>query len=233
MHKVIGIIPARYESTRFPGKPLVDISGKTLIQRTYENAKRCETLDLVVVATDDERIAAEIRSFGGEVVITSKECPTGTERIAEALMQIGDAEIVVNVQGDEPTLEPDVIAKVVQVLQEDPESVMSTAVVKLKDEEKNDPHVVKCVMDKEGHALYFSRSPIPFSKSTYYKHLGIYGFRKDFLLHYSELEPTPLQQAEDLEQLKVLEHGYKIHVAIVESNAIGIDTPEDIEKLSL
>jgi len=239
--KVLGVIPARFGSVRFPGKPLAEISGKTLIQRTFENAKRCTLFGEIVVATDDERIAEHVASFGGKAIMTSEECPTGTERIAEAVGKGGfdDVEIVVNVQGDEPTLEPQVIERVITELANDPKAVMSTVVVKIQSEEEaNDHHVVKCVIDEDSHALYFSRALIPSGKTgkwredfTYYKHIGLYGFRREFLLRYSDLEPTPLQKAEDLEQLKVLEHGHKIKVAIVDSEAIGVDTPEDLQKL--
>jgi 3-deoxy-manno-octulosonate cytidylyltransferase (CMP-KDO synthetase) len=241
MGKIIGIIPARYGSTRLPGKPLIQIGGKSLIQRTYENAKKCRSLDQIIVATDDNRIADHVRAFDGEVVMTSPDCATGTDRIIESLSQgnFGDAEIVINIQGDEPTLEPEVIEKVIGALKHDAEAVVSTAAVKLESKEcAFNPSVVKCVMDQKGHAIYFSRSLIPGGKNhewrpgiTYYKHLGIYGYRTSFLKKYGQLNPTPLQLAEDLEQLKILEHGYKIAVAIVKSNAIGVDTPEDIKKI--
>ena len=241
MAKVIGIIPARYGSTRLPGKPLLKIAGKSLIQRTYENAKQCKSLDQVIVATDDVRIADHVLGFDGEVVMTSPACATGTDRIVEALTQgnLSKAEIVINIQGDEPALEIAVIEKVIAILKADKEAVVSTAVVKLESaEDAVNPSVVKCVIDQEGHALYFSRSLIPGGKTgvwrpeiTYYKHLGIYGYRTAFLQEYSQLEQTPLQIAEDLEQLKILENGYKIAVAVVNSNAIGVDTPEDIKKI--
>ncbi len=241
MDKVIGIIPARYGSTRLPGKPLLKIAGKSLIQRTYENAKKCKSLDQVIVATDDVRIADHVLSFDGEVVMTSTACATGTDRIVEALTQgnLSEAEIVINIQGDEPNIEVDVIDKVIAILKADKEAVVSTAVVKLESsEDATSTSVVKCVMDQKGHAIYFSRSLIPGGKNgvwrsdvTYYKHLGIYGYRTEFLKEYSDLEPTPLQLAEDLEQLKIIENGYKIAVAIVKSQAIGVDTAEDIKKI--
>lgn len=239
MSRVIGVIPARHGSVRFPGKPLVKIEGKTLIQRTFENCKQCESLDEVIVATDDERIADHVASFGGNAVMTSEECRSGSDRVAEAIADLSDVDIVVNIQGDEPNLEPSTIDQIVSLLKEDPQAQMSTAAVLLTSEEDwRRTSVVKCVIDKQGNALYFSRSPIPGGKDgkwdpsvNYYKHLGIYGFRREFLLQYPRLEPTPLQLAEDLEQLKALEHGFKIKVAVVESEAIGIDTPEDIHKL--
>ncbi|MFQ5729558.1 MAG: 3-deoxy-manno-octulosonate cytidylyltransferase [Waddliaceae bacterium] len=241
-HKTVGMIPARYGSRRLPGKPLMQISGKSLIQRTYENAQRSPLLNRLYVVTDDERIFEHVLGFGGEVIMTPPECPTGTERLAKAVKNNGkfdDVEIIVNIQGDEPFLEQEVIESVVRILQEDSEAVMSTAVVPIHDrEEAVDYSVNKCVMDTHGNALYFSRTLIPSSHTgewrpdaNYYKHLGIYGYRRQFLMHYADLEPTPLQIAEDLEQLKVLEHGYRMKVAIVESQAIGVDTPEDIKKV--
>lgn len=239
-HKIIGMIPARYASSRFPGKPLSLISGKSLIQRTYENSLKCTLLDDVIVATDDDRIFEHVESFGGKVIMTSVDCPTGTERLAEAIhANFKDVDVVINIQGDEPLLEPDVIRKVGEILINDPVAVMSTAVVKIDNEEDaNSRSVNKCVIDANGNALYFSRSLLPGGHSgkwdpnkTYYKHLGIYGYRRDFLFHYAELSPTPLQLAEDLEQLKVLEHGFRIKVAVVDSVSIGVDTPEDINKV--
>lgn len=239
-HKIIGMIPARYASTRLPGKPLSLISGKSLIQRTYENTQRCPFLDEVVVATDDDRIYTHVKEFGGEVVMTSVDCPTGTERLAEAIhANFKDVDIVINIQGDEPLLEPEVIQKVGEALLNDTVAVMSTAVVKIDNEEDaNNRSVNKCIIDTNSNALYFSRSLLPGGHSgkwdpsqTYYKHLGIYAYRRDFLLHYAELSPTPLQIAEDLEQLKVLEHGFRIKVAVVDSASIGVDTPEDINKV--
>jgi 3-deoxy-manno-octulosonate cytidylyltransferase (CMP-KDO synthetase) len=241
-HKIAGMIPARYGSRRLPGKPLIQISGKTLIQRTYENARRSPILDSLFVVTDDKRIFEHVLDFGGKAIMTSRECPTGTERLAEAVKNDGkfdNVEIVVNIQGDEPFLEPGIIERVVRILQEDSDAVMSTAAVPIRDrEEAIDYSVNKCVMDKHGNALYFSRTLIPNGHMggwrpgiNYYKHLGIYGYRRRFLTLYAELAPTPLQIAEDLEQLKVLEHGYRIKVAVVESQSIGIDTPEDIKKV--
>jgi len=242
MKKAVGIIPARYGSTRFPGKPLHLIYGKTLIQRTLENAQKCACLEKVIVATDDLRIFDHVSSFGGEVVMTSQTCMTGTDRLIEVVKAYAiETDIILNIQGDEPFLEPEVITKVIEILAEDTTAQMSTAIIPIYDKEEiENLSVVKCVPDLSGNALYFSRSVIPGSKSqtispdvTYYKHLGIYGYRKSFLLKYGELAPTPLQLAEDLEQLKVLEHGYKIKTAVVKSQSIGIDTPEDLNKIEL
>lgn len=240
--KTLGMIPARFGSTRFPGKPLAIIAGKTLIQRTFENARRCQLLDELVVATDDNRIYDHVVEFGGKAVMTPPECPTGTERLADAVRnnkQFYDYEAIINIQGDEPLLEPEVITSVIEKLLEDETAAMSTAAVKIfsKEEAKN-YSVVKCVLDQNRKALYFSRTLIPNghggewqSDVTYYKHLGIYGYRRDFLMHYADLQPTPLQLAEDLEQLKVLENGYCIKVALVESASIGVDRPEDVKQI--
>lgn len=238
---VVGIIPARYGSTRFPGKPLAPLLGKTLIQCTYENALRCPTLDEVVVATDDKRIFDHVKSFGGNVVMTSVDCPTGSDRLAEVLKnndRYQNTQIVVNVQGDEPCLDPTVIQKVVSALQNDPVAVMATAVVPLREEEATDPHSPKCVIDLNGYALYFSRSLIPGNrqgaynnKIPYYKHVGIYVFKRDFLQTYAQLSSTPLQQIEDLEQLKALEHGYRIKVVVVEDVSLDVNVPDDIKKV--
>ena len=226
MPNFVGIIPTRYGSTRFPGKALAEISGKSLIQRTYENTKRCQPLDDVIVATDDQRIYDHVVQFGGKATMTSPECPTGSERVAEVAKNLQDIEIIVNIQGDEPCLEPGVIESVIEVLMQDGDAIMSTAITQLRPEETADRSVVKCVIDTQGYALYFSRAQVPG-----YKHLGIYGFRRDFLIQYAELDPTPLQMTENLEQLKVLEHGYRIKTVIVESQSIGVDTLDDIKKV--
>ncbi len=242
MADVLGIIPARYGSARFPGKPLVSILGKSLIQRTYENALRCKALHKVLVATDDARIYDHVKSFGAPVVMTSPDCPTGTDRLAEVMRDHPDLvsyKIIINIQGDEPLLDPNVIAGVADALKDDAHAAMSTAIIKLHSaEEAINPSVVKCVIDHKGYALYFSRALIPGGKElkyrpeiTYYKHLGIYGYRRDFLLHYNTLKQTPLQLAEDLEQLRVLEYGFRIKTAIVDSECMDVNTPEDIKKV--
>lgn len=240
--QVIGIIPARFGSTRFPGKPLIQILNKSLIQRTYESALRCQSLDHLIVATDDQRIYDHVNSFGGKVILTKENCPSGTDRLVDALQQldfVDEDALIINIQGDEPCIEPDVIQKVIDILISDSSAVMSTAIMPL-DPEKDGQNssVVKCVIDQNQTALYFSRSLIPGNKEQrthpqhiYYKHLGIYGYRRHFLFLYPKLPPTPLQQLEDLEQLKVLEHGYKIKTAVVSSLSIGVDTPEDIKKV--
>ncbi|KAL5730356.1 3-deoxy-manno-octulosonate cytidylyltransferase [Ranunculus cassubicifolius] len=237
--RVIGIIPARFASSRFEGKPLVHILGKPMIQRTWERAMMATTLERVVVATDDERIAECCRGFGADVVMTSESCRNGTERCNEALQKLDKKyDVVVNIQGDEPLIEPEIIDGIVKSLQAAPDAVFSTAVTSLKPEDGLDPNRVKCVVDNHGYAIYFSRGLIPFNKSgkvnpnfPYLLHLGIQSYCTKFLKIYPELPPTPLQLEEDLEQLKVLENGYKMKVIKVDHDAHGVDTPEDIEKI--
>ncbi|RAL38145.1 unnamed protein product [Cuscuta campestris] len=237
--RVIGIIPARYASTRFPGKPLQHILGKPMIQRTWERAKSATTLDRVVVATDDDKIAECCRGFGAEVIMTSESCRNGTERCNEALQKLEKKyDVVVNIQGDEPLIEPEIIDGIVLALQAAPDAVFSTAVTSLKPEDAFDPNRVKCVVDNRGYAIYFSRGLIPFNKSgkvnprfPYLLHLGIQSYDAKFLKIYPELQPTPMQLEEDLEQLKVLENGYKMKVIKVDHEAHGVDTPEDVHKI--
>lgn len=239
---VVAIIPARFGSTRFPGKILADIKGKTLIQRTYENAMRCSLLEEILVATDDKRIFDHVVAFGGKAIMTPVDCPTGSDRLAyvvDKLSFLQQAEMIVNIQGDEPCIDPDVTASIIKILQNDATAVMSTAVVRIESEaEAANPSEPKCVLDLQGNVLYFSRNLIPGRLGhgfcpdiNYYKHLGIYAYRPDFLLKYRDLPMTPLQRAEDLEQLKVLEHGYRIKAAIVDSASIGVNHPEDIKKV--
>ncbi|KAL6282319.1 hypothetical protein ACE6H2_013248 [Prunus campanulata] len=236
---VVGIIPARFASSRFPGKPLVPILGKPMIQRTWERAKLATTLDQLVVATDNEKIAECCLGFGADVIMTSDTCRNGTERCNEALQKFKKKfDIVVNIQGDEPLIEPEIIDGVVKALQAAPDAVFSTAVTSLKPEDASDPNRVKCVVDSHGYAIYFSRGLIPYNKSAkvnphfpYLLHLGIQSYDAKFLRKYPELAPTPLQLEEDLEQLKVLENGYKMKVIKVDHEAHGVDTPEDVEKI--
>ncbi|XP_022142727.1 3-deoxy-manno-octulosonate cytidylyltransferase, mitochondrial [Momordica charantia] len=237
--RVVGIIPARFASSRFEGKPLVEILGKPMIQRTWERAKMATTLDCVVVATDDAKIEQCCKGFGADVVMTSESCRNGTERCNEALQKLEKKyDIVVNIQGDEPLIEPEIIDGVVKALQAAPDAVFSTAVTSLKPEDAFDPNRVKCVVDNHGYAIYFSRGLIPFNKSgkvnlqfPYLLHLGIQSFDSKFLRIYPELQPTLLQLEEDLEQLKVLEHGYKMKVIKVDHEAHGVDVPEDVDKI--
>ncbi|MBA3958048.1 MAG: 3-deoxy-manno-octulosonate cytidylyltransferase [Parachlamydiaceae bacterium] len=241
---VIGMIPARLASTRFPGKILHPIAGKSLIQHTFENAQRCNLLKSLIIATEDKRVFDHVTSFGARAIMTSVDCLTGTDRIVEALRnnnEWNDADIIVNIQGDEPCLDPEVIQKVVEALVNDPEAVMSTAATKLEcAEEALSSSIVKCAIDQNGNALYFSRALIGAGKSgkwhpkmPIFRHMGLYAFRRDFLLKYGDLPVTPLQLAEDLEQLKVLEHGFRIKVALVDHFSIGVDIPDDIQKVEL
>ncbi len=215
------------------------IAGKTLLQHTYDNAYQSGCFDELVVATDDPRIYQHATEFGGRAVMTSEDHINGTDRIAEALINcpdLHDAEIVVNIQGDEPCVEFEVFEKLKELLQNDSEAVMATAVTLITNEaDLKDPSIPKCVMDQRNNALYFSRALIPASfvgvTRAAYRHIGIYAFRRDFLLRYGQLPATPLQLSESLEQLKVLEHGYRVKVAIVAGESPGVNTPEDILKV--
>lgn len=234
--QVVGIIPARYGSTRLPGKPLRDICGEPMIQHVYKRAAEAEVFNRVLVATDDERIKKRVEDFGGEAVMTSPEHKTGTDRLAEAAQRI-EADIIVNIQGDEPLISPAMIGELVHPLLADSNLVMSTLKKEIKNKaEVNNPDLVKVVTDKEGYALYFSRLPIPYLRnqetgSKFYKHIGLYAYRKEFLLEFAQLAATPLEEAESLEQLRALENGYRIKVVETEHAPIGVDTEEDLEKV--
>ena len=234
--EVFAFIPARYASTRFEGKPLALIDGRTMTEHVYSRVKEARLVKSVAVATDDERIAEAVRGFGGTVVMTSADCLTGTERVAEAveLASLDDDDIVVNVQGDEPLIEPELIDATVQPLLDDRALVMSTARTLIKDsEELGNPNVVKVTTDINGRALYFSRSVIPFDRdggsAKIYKHIGIYVYRAAFLKKLADLKPTPLESVEHLEQLRVLENGFDIHVIDTDYHPLSVDTPEDLE----
>jgi 3-deoxy-manno-octulosonate cytidylyltransferase (CMP-KDO synthetase) len=234
--RVAGVIPARYHSTRLPGKPLSDIGGKPMIQHVYENALRASVLDPVLVATDDERIAAAVAGFGGRAVMTSADHQTGSDRIAEVARGL-DTEVVVNIQGDEPFVSPRMLEEVVRPLFEDAELPMCTLMNEIPEEAFSDPAVVKVVTDLAGNALYFSRSLIPYPRRREghraYEHIGIYAYRREFLLAYTALAPTPLEHAESLEQLRALEHGYRIKVVLTGADdyiPLSVDTPEDLER---
>jgi 3-deoxy-manno-octulosonate cytidylyltransferase (CMP-KDO synthetase) len=243
---IIAIIPARYDSTRFPGKPLVPIKGKPMIQWVYERAGRSTLVDRVIVATDDERIREAVSAFGGRAVMTSPRHPTGTDRIAEAAAELA-CDIVVNVQGDEPLIRPEMIDQAVGPLLDDPGIPMGTLCRKIENrEEAFDPNVVKVVFDKNGFALYFSRAPIPWQRDswagrqtpaelplagTLYKHIGLYAYRRSFLLEYTKLEQTQCEAAEKLEQLRALEHGYRIKTVVTEHESFGVDIPDDLGKI--
>jgi 3-deoxy-manno-octulosonate cytidylyltransferase (CMP-KDO synthetase) len=240
--RATAIIPARYASTRFPGKPLATINGKPLIQYVWEAASRASLINRVIIATDDERIFKAVKEFGGEGLMTSSNHATGTDRISEVAKKI-KADIIVNVQGDEPLIEPRVIDMAVEPFRGirtefgSSELQMGTICTEIKNKDELDnPNVVKVVADCNGFALYFSRYPIPYnrdndSRASYYKHIGLYVYRKDFLIKFSQLPPTPLEEIEKLEQLRALEHGYKIKVIKTEYNSIGVDTHEDLERV--
>jgi len=239
--KVIAIIPARYHSNRFEGKPLALINGKPMIQHVVERARQVDILSMVVVATDDERIAEVVRSFGGDVVMTGPDHATGTDRLAEAasLIDINEQDIIVNIQGDQPLFPAEVVEQVARPMVEDPSLPMSTLIYKIvRPEEIDDPNHVKTVFDRHGNALYFSRAPIPFQRNpdeparpTYYKHLGFYAYRKGFLLTFVGLPEGEWERFEKLEQLRALEYGYTIRVILTDHDSVEVDTPKDIERV--
>jgi 3-deoxy-manno-octulosonate cytidylyltransferase (CMP-KDO synthetase) len=227
------IVPARMASTRFPGKPLADLAGQPIVQWVHERALQAKTVSRVIVATCDTEITDAVVGFGGEAVMTSDRHRSGTDRIAEAAQSI-DADIIVNVQGDEPLIDPESIDRAVEPLLQDREIVMSSLMVPIDRDAAADPNLVKVVVDVEGFALYFSRSPIPYERNPAmrtYGHIGLYAYRRDFLLRFASLDPTPLEQAESLEQLRALEHGFKIMMVEVADRALGVDTPEDLERV--
>lgn len=236
--KILGIIPARYASSRLPGKMLKEISGKTLIQRTYERAKGAKLLDELVIATDNVIVKEHVEAFGAKAYLTSPECPTGSDRVAElALSTFPEYDHVVNVQGDEPLIKPETIDQLITKHISEPNALMTTAVTPIIHPEMIfSPSSVKCVFDKHGRALFFSRSPLPNPYKNkkdipYFRHIGIYCFRKEFLKTFQSLEATPLGLIEELEQLKVLEHGYPIYVAIVSDEGVEVNYEEDIAKV--
>ena len=231
--KAIIVIPARYASSRFPGKPLARIKGKPLIEWVYKAASESSLAHRVIVATDDKRISECVRSFGGEVVLTSPHCPSGTDRVAEAVKKLNeDSELIVNVQGDEPLIKGEVIDAVIEELRK------VNAIVTLKKRitdmsEYNNPNVVKVVCNSLGFALYFSRSPIPYMRNQgeSFKHIGIYGYRRDLLFKFVSLSIGILEKTEGLEQLRAIENGIPIKVIETEYEAVGVDVPEDISKV--
>lgn len=236
---IVGIIPARYGSTRFPGKPLAEIAGRPMIHHVYERACHASLLEEVLVATDDQRIFDAVRQFGGEAIMTSANHPTGTDRLAEIAAHMSAADIIVNIQGDEPLISPEAINGVVQALLNDEDSVMSSVMVPMPElMDVWNANVVKVVTDLHGHALYFSRAPIPSlpeagaTTGPWKRHLGLYAYRRDFLLKFTSLPQTPLEKIERLEQLRALEHGYRIKMVLLEEDhSIGVDTPEDLQRV--
>lgn len=235
---VIGVIPARYASTRFEGKVLADILGKPMIQHVWERAKESLLLDDLIVACDDERVANTAREFGAKVAMTSKGHACGTDRISEVVNPL-DVKVIINIQADEPLIHPTMIDALARVLLEEKEVTMATIVKKIDDpKEACDPNVVKVVVDKDNFALYFSRSLIPhraanseIKEPLYHKHIGLYGYTKDFLFIYKNLPASNLEKTERLEQLRVLEEGFRIKVVETKFDCIGVDTPEDLKKV--
>jgi len=240
--RVIGVIPSRYGSQRLPAKPLVDLAGKTMVERVYARARQCRLLDSVVVATDDERIVQVVEAFGGDVLMTSPELASGTDRVA-AVAGLIEGEIFVNIQGDEPLMEPRMMEQAVRLVLDDSAVTVATLAKRIeRAEDLANPATVKVVFNGKGNALYFSRSAIPYYRGEqdlgrwlknhdYYKHIGIYVFRKAFLGVYASLAESPLEKAERLEQLRILEHGTPIKVGITEFDSIPVDTLEDAEKV--
>lgn len=239
---IVAIIPARFASTRLSGKPLADINGKPMVQHVFERAQRATLVDSVMVATDDARIVAAVNGFGGKAVMTPVEMKTGTDRIAYVARSLRDAEIVVNVQGDEPLIAPEMIDEAVRPVINDSTITVGTLVRKIESEDElRNPGVVKVVRSVDGRALYFSRSVIPFSRDIggpellrrhiYFKHIGLYVFRRDFLMRFPGLSQTNLEIAENLEQLRILEHGFTIAATVTEHDSITVDTAEDLERV--
>jgi 3-deoxy-manno-octulosonate cytidylyltransferase (CMP-KDO synthetase) len=237
--KILGIIPARYASTRFPGKPLADINGKPMIQRVYEQAKKCKILAEVVVATDDKRIESAVKKFGGNVVMTSSKHQSGTDRCYEALRKTaGTFSAVINIQGDEPFIHPKQIEKVANCFK-NKNVQLATLAMKLNNaEELTNPNTIKVLISKKKEAIYFSRTAIPYYRGKkqsewpkahiYYKHIGIYGYRADILGQVTKLDRSPLEIAESLEQLRWLENGYRINIDLTPHESFSIDTPKDL-----
>ena len=231
--KVLCVIPARYASTRLPGKPLSMIAGKPMIQHVYERACQAQLPDEVVVATDNELVEKAVLNFGGKAVMTSPDHPSGTDRLAEVALMYPDVDVIVNVQGDEPMIPPEVIDRLAEAFNSDADLNMATMKVVMDEEDYENPAAVKVVTDQQGYALYFSRSLMPYPRNKpegfkVFKHVGIYAYRRNFLLKYAALAPTPLEKAESLEQLRALENGYKIKVLESDFQGIGVDTPEDL-----
>ncbi|MGZ3813926.1 MAG: 3-deoxy-manno-octulosonate cytidylyltransferase [Mucilaginibacter sp.] len=240
--KILGIIPARYASTRFPGKPLVDIAGKSMIQRVHEQAKKCIHLSEVVVATDDARIYDHVIGFGGMPVITSPDHQSGTDRCAEVALKHPEYNVIINIQGDEPYIDPEQISKLIHCFNDAGTQIATLIKKVLTEQELNNTNSPKVIINKLSEAIYFSRSPLPHIRGqepqnwlqhfTYFKHIGIYGYRADVLQQITKLPVSSLEKAESLEQLRWIENGYKIKTAETELETYAIDTPEDLEKLN-
>lgn len=233
--KFLGVIPARYASTRLEGKPLADIDGHSMIEWVYKRTL-ASNLDMVVVATDNQLVYDKVKSFGGEVVMTSENHPNGTSRIAEVAEIYSEFDVIINVQGDEPLIEKEMINSLITPFLKEPDLSMATLKHRIDTiEEVENPNNVKVVTTKGDYAIYFSRSPIPYPREldmkNYFKHVGIYGYRRDFVIKYSQMTQTPLEISESLEQLRVLENGYRIKVLETPYKIVGVDTKEDLEKV--
>jgi len=237
---VLAIIPARYGSVRFPGKPLAKLHGKPMIVHVYEQVAKAKRVDETIVATDDDRIIDAVERAGGTAVLTSAAARSGTERVAE-VARTRSAQVVINVQGDEPLIHPDMVDQVAEFLDRHTAVPMASLMTPLRDAaDAANPNVVKVVVDRDGFALYFSRASIPFERShpvtqspshRFYKHIGLYGYQRHFLLQFPGLEPTPLEQCEQLEQLRALEHGYRIKLLETAHDTVGVDTPDDLRRV--
>lgn len=236
--KAIGVIPARFKSTRFPGKVLALINGKPMIEHVWRQASQCGELNDLLIACDHEEVLSAARAFGAKAVMTSPDHPSGSDRIAEAVGSL-NYEFIVNIQGDEPFIQPKVIDGLVAALKKNADASVATVIKEIKAEnEINNPNVVKVVVDKNGYALYFSRSVIPYNRNAerppglrYFKHLGLYAYRKDFLMAYKDWPKSMLESAEQLEQLRILETGYKIKTIETDSESLAVDTPEDLARI--
>jgi len=233
MSKAVGIIPARWRSTRFPGKPLYLIGGKPILRHVWERCRRAKKLDAVIIATDDMRIARTAFDWGADVSLTSPKHQSGTDRVAEVARKAPQFEFIINIQGDEPLTEPSLLDRFVETLRSNRKIDIVTAAHPFENAaEAALPHQVKVIVDRDGNALYFSRYPIPFPRNhsvpiKYLRHQGIYGFRRKALLDFVRLKPTPLERAESLEQLRALENGVKVHVLLTKHGSPGVDTPAD------
>lgn len=239
--RVLGIIPSRYESSRFPGKPLVDLKGKSMIQRVYEGSAKSDAIEKVVVATDDDRIFNHVKEFGGEVQMTSESHRSGTDRCGEIIETLNDFDVVINIQGDEPLVDSRQLEQIISLF-DDPSTQIATLAIRTDDmEEIFNPNRIKVVLDKDSNGIYFSRNPIPFcqneemedwaTKNDYLRHIGIYAYRSSVLKELVKLEPTILEKVESLEQLRWIYHGFKIKVGITEIETPNIDTPEDVKEV--
>lgn len=234
--KIGCVIPARFGSTRLPGKPLADIAGKPMIQRVYERVTNAKKPEVFIVATDDQRVYDAVQSFGGTVVMTDANHPTGTDRLAEVAQQYTDLDVIINVQGDEPMIGANLIDQLAELFESDDALQMATVATPLLEEEYDEPSAVKVILNKRNDAMYFSRSLIPYPRhdfvNTPLKHIGIYAYRRQFLLDYAKMEPTAAEQTESLEQLRALENGFAIRVITTDKRFVGVDTPEDLARVN-